>query len=613
MNDLNYIITEIEELLDENIENIGYMIEKTEKHYTQISERLPEIEREIDNTIEETNILITYFINPESGESVENDEKHLLFEIISELENNINQAHRSLINSDEIINKLSTFLEENKNNKLQFNNIQNLIESVQYSLKTLKNLSINASIHAFHIGEKGSAFKVVAGEINKFSKQVSQKYNYLDKKVTELEEWYQKFKTNIHDIVQFEKKLGQDFKKKIETMMSDILSSLKSVTGLLEDFMKQINWGVEPIQNILVLIQNQDIIKQNMENLIKIMDKSKNEARKYGNQEKLNNKESLIFLNFMHDSLQLSSRLVSNILEQLDNSLFAIGVKFNEIENRLNHIMNDNDFLTNYLTRDQTPAEISSGMDFIYRDIMDFIPYFKDNLKIVTGKYEVLIDYNFQSNLENVSNIFDQLHKTADLFKIIRILAKLELTKINRNDKFIDSFEKTINKFFQTTIEEQKIFNLLKKNLKNDYNNFITLARQNKKNIETSFNSISNSHQQLNLTKDLIQDAIQALNSSMGNLSQKIILLNDEIKKCFKLKDTAQQIINSLKDCSAEINEIKEDKSSELNIDNPEKTNEHLQGLIEEFTSFVERKTAKEEFDDLEFDVGSKEGELTLF
>ena len=78
--------------------------------------------------------------------------------------------------------------------------------------------------------------------------------------------------------------------------------------------MSSIHQAVEPIYEIIVLTQNQDIIRQNMENLIKIFETTLDEVIDKGS----NDSESEVMMDkllFVLEVINLTQRLMDNILE----------------------------------------------------------------------------------------------------------------------------------------------------------------------------------------------------------------------------------------------------------------------------------------------------------
>lgn len=599
------------------------MIDTTDDYYYQVSSSLPEIEDEIDNTIEETNILISYFVNPEGDETEDkSDQKYILKEIIVDLEEKINTAYQSLMNKDEFFNRLSGFIGDSEGGQADFEQIIELIKGLQGVLKKLKYLSINAGIHAYQVGKKGAGFKVVAREINKISHQAEVKYTQLEEQVIELRKWYQNFWEEIEGAIEFEEKIKQKFQGEINKVMDDIISSLNIVSKLLKDFTGQINWAVEPIGEILVYVQNQDIIKQNLENLLRIIESTRIENSTYLKQKGENPEDILNFLVFMDDVSRLGSKLMTNILEQLNASLFSIKEQFDDIETRLQEIFRDTDFVVEFLTGNERDlvevsgeGEEDSSLKFIYQDVLNFIPRFKKELKEIGSRYEQLTgnqDY-FNQFLENIKQEFVKINRMAEQLDRIELFAKIELSRIDENNKFIRDFNEVIGKFVETSSREQRVFADLKGKLQDNYDDFKELAVDNQDKLKLSSESISQSREQLELTKKLINDAIQALSQNLNNLGQQIFELNRVFARCIQLEDIANDVKKYFAEIGEEVVKNQSEYVSQVNVEEWEESSEHLESLIEQFTSYVERKTAQEEFGDLDMDVGGQQGELTLF
>ena len=590
------------------------MIDVTEKYYIDVSERLPDIEEEIENTIEETNILISYFVNPEAHKHTDEEKHYLIREIIQDLEDKINEAYDNLLNKEETKQILSGFFSEGESDNMDFHEMLELIKNLQSVLKNLKNLSINANIHAHQVGKKGAGFKVVSNEINQLSTEAEKDYSKLSKEMQEFNEWYKNFKTKLESVFDQEENIKNNFKVLSEEIMKKIVGSLNTIAHLLNDFTEQIEWSVEPIGGILLLVQNQDIIRQNLENMINIMEKSSKESEKFLGKDDFNDKQTLDYLVFMMDLSNLSRRLMESIIEQLNESLLAIQERFEDIEKRLGQVLRDNDFVIEFLIGQENNLESPSTIEFIYEDIFNFIPKFKTNLDKIKSEYVNLSKEKeeFHNYLENLSESIKSINKLANRLGKIRIYARIELTRINEK-KYIQDFEETIGEFVETSNKENELYNKMSKQMISNYNDFVELADENKYKLENSTISIEESSEQLHVTKQVIREAIHALSKNIDNLSREIIELNEDFSKCQELENQAKELIEIFNEINREAFELKEEYESNLEVDGWEISHDHLEELISEFTSYVERKTAKDEYEDFDVDVGSEGGDLTLF
>lgn len=613
------IVTKLSDNLEQNISILEAMISKTEDFYGLVAARLPEIEQNIDETIEETELLINYFIETESNESEVNGGFQMA-EVLGNLQKRINQVYDSLSARDEISEVLEGFVIDSTDDQAQFSEVLNLIEELDEVLSELEDLSINAIIVSSKAGDKGAGFRVISNEINRLSADIKEKYNFIEESMLNLQNWYDDFTDDLHRLAEIEETVATDYKQEVKGVFNEILASLQTISDMLKDFMDHINQAVAPIYDIMVLTQNQDIIRQNLENLIKIISNTYQEVKGL-NLIGMGDKEILDHLVFMSEVFNLSQKLMTNILQQLQDSLFAIQDKFTEMDLNLNEIKEDGKELTSFLAgrpeeENRTVEEERVSLELIYQNLINFIPKLTNALEELDDKYVHVLDNKmiFYDNMKKIQEQFTEINGVANQFNKIRLLAKIEFSRMpTAKQSFADDIEAAIKDFINSSDHNQRLYSDLKVHLEENYKQFMAISSKTRDTINQSNEVIAESEDKLLLTKRLIKEAIQALQQSINDLVSEVTMVNQQIDECHTLQTEGQSVIDSLEEFKLEVIELKESYLEKAGLESWEEHNERLQELVIQFTSYLERKTAQDEIDDLDIEVGSEGGELTLF
>ena len=601
--------------IGQQIDVLTTMIDRTEEFYGLISDELPTIESEIDDTVEETELLISYFTDSETRET-EIEEGFQILEVLETLESKINRVYDSLSARENISEILESFVTDSDQERTDFSQILNLIDELEDTLKKLNNLSINAIIFSVKSDQEGAAFRVISDEINDLASEIQSEYETIKEQILNLKDWNDKFAQELEQLIATETKIANEYQLEIKEIFSKVLNSLQTTSNILRDFMEHVQEAVEPVYDILVLVQNQDIIRQNLENLIEILTTLKDELRAI-NSKQMETKEILDRLVFIINTTQLSQRLMDNILQQLNESLFDIKNKFLEMKNDLLGIEEEGAQLVDFFAGEkEQQEENSTSIDLIYQELIEFVPGLIEQLTKLEDKYQEIITDNdqFYNNLEGLQTGFSEIDQIADRFKKVEVLAKIEFTRVSSQDNsFIKNIEEAIENFIDSSQENQDLYFKLKDKLISDYQQFVELAEDNKSKISNSSEIISDSEDKLLLTKKMVKDAIQGLHKSVGDLISEILHVNDQLGEVQKLEDKGNKVIEFLNELEIESKELKEKYLDELGAEEWQENNQRLKELEEKFTSYIERKTAQEEITDMEIDTGSEGGELTLF
>ncbi|MFW6034792.1 MAG: hypothetical protein ACOCRZ_00915 [Halothermotrichaceae bacterium] len=593
----------LEDKLAHKTELLEDMIEKTEDFYGLISDRLPEVEEDVDKTITETEKLVNFFINNENVQQ----ESLMIAEVIKRIKTEINDLYQALSGREELLTELEGFIDkDSENSQTRFVEIFNLIKELKSVLTQLKVLSINANVFSFNNIKEGSAFRVITTEISSTSEKVKNKYNQVEQYIKNLQEWYQNFNDEIDILIEQEAKITVKYKD-VDSHFQELLTLLKDTAVNLKNNLTNIKEAVQPIYEILVLIQKQDIIRQNIENLREILKINIDEIR----QRSVNcssDVELLNLISFIEESTRLSKELINNIKNQLKESLFSIESHFRNTKNDLHKIRIDLEGITNI-------QGYGSFIDKIFSEIFQFLPKLNNELNNFENSYQQIIKKQdtFWANMKGIRSGFKEISVIAGNIQKIKILAKIEFSRIDSGYKFIEDIEKAIDNFIETSIHSEEYSSDLNQELAVSLKKFMELSQQNKKHLNQSQQMLSSTNDDLNTIKELTSSSIESVQSSLTGLINEITYITNEMEKCRSLEETCEDLINTFDDMKEGLSQKKKGYLDKVQLEKWVTDNDKFQQILEKFTSYLERKTASMEFDDIDLDIGQESGEMILF
>ncbi|MFW5787403.1 MAG: hypothetical protein ACOCV3_03985, partial [Halanaerobiales bacterium] len=401
---------------------------------------------------------------------------------------------------------------------------------------------------------------------------------------------------------------------KINKNLKEIIISLKKVAEIMNDLLAKLEWAVSPVFEILLLVQNQDIIRQNMENVTKILIQTI-AVLKEKKQKDLSATEIVNLVAFIEDVSHLSVELMKNIDRELQGSLYTIQGYFTEMTDNLKDLRCDNWVLTDFLAGKVNEKGDKVSLNLIYKELVETVPEFKKELINLQKRYEDILNNNnvFMPKMDNINKEFTVINKISTKLNRLRVMARVENSRINKNEKVIEKIKQALDDFTITGNKQQQFFNDLEKNLINNYKQFLVMTEDNKVEIADSIKYIEETQEKVFLSKKLIKDAVRGLKENINCLIPRIEKANEQINKGKDYKNEVENIRKFFVEIKDKAVLLKGKILNENKIFNWQYSNDHLDKLTDQFTSYLERKTVSDEFEGLSFDEGSREGELILF
>lgn len=157
--------------------------------------------------------------------------------------------------------------------------------------------------------------------------------------------------------------------------------------------------------------------------------------------------------------------MMDNIINQLYDSLFAIQNRLENMEKRLERLMENNSPDLFFSISDLESGGMTSKISFIFHKLMDFIPRLNRKLSCLLEEYLKLVDGSsgFFNNMDGIENGFNEIITISDWFCKIKLLAKIEFTKMENRNIFTGAIEKAIDDVINTSNRNNRIYTEFKK------------------------------------------------------------------------------------------------------------------------------------------------------
>lgn len=595
----------------DKIQSVVYeLIDESEDIYGFISEKLPLLEDRANNAIDKSKKLLENFNESENLKYGSNT----FIDLIKELDREMKIVYKELLEQKEV-SKLLDSLTTEKDDSLNFSTLLGIIDDLDNVIQQLEELSINAIIFSSKL-EEGDAFRVLSHEINELAMNVDSKYDVFQKSIINLKKWNLDFINELEDINETEEEIIDKYNKELSKLMENIIGSLKSIAMLLEGFMNEIQNSLSPIHEIINLLQSQDLIRQNMENLNEIINTLSESIIKY-NEDDLTKEEKMNTISFILDISQLSKNLMTNIEKQFQNSIEEILEKSIEMDNLLSVIKNEGNTLWDYMVNGINEGDKKqASIDRLHTDIISKIDFLLKKIKQIIKEYKNIDNYDktLKENLNSVSENFRVINKNAARFKKINVLAKIEFARLDMADQsHIKNIDKIITQFIDFTNKNETALINIEENLVEEIEEFREIRKKTNKDLDKATDVICNTRDELKYIKDEIKNSISDLTYITKDLSEDVHHIITEFENFSDMTDTVSSVEEILNKTYNEAEQIKSTLLEKYEIDNWEITNDYYSEVEKQFTSYIERKTAQETFDQSDIDAGSEGGELTLF
>ncbi|WNF35858.1 hypothetical protein RJD24_15575 [Bacillaceae bacterium IKA-2] len=594
-------------------------IDQTEEIYGAIYARLPEIETEIELNAEEMEILLNYFVyndatDNETSEKAEND-AHRLSQLLREMRDNFSASILNMFDEKKLRTTIQRFLSNDDNDKaVGLEQLMMIIKEIKEHITDIEVVSINAMIHSTRLGNRGKAFGVISANIKEFSNQIEGQYNTIYEHSLNLSSWKENFTKKLNHMLSYSEHLSHVKVGEFHQLFQEVFESLKIVSQLLKEANHNLELAVEPVQELMMAIQSQDLIKQSLESVTKCLNSIFDGVDRYCADHESEFQVELEFLTFVEKAVDLSINLLLSIQDQVETSVKKVESPILSIKASLDSTYEESSLLAEFLSGED--REDNNTIEEIFIKVKTFIKEFKEEsntLKADLASFNEIGTY-FNKEIGDIEQQFTFIKKKVGYLQRLNILSRIELARL---DGEVGTFGNEIERISERVIidvnnNEQFVINL-KETLSKDLDLFFTMLETNEQMAEAMLNTAVSSLENLDIIEQLVLKAVQPAGETGKKLIEEIQYLTEKMNECKELPMVLQLIINELCELAEETQREKETALQKAGLTEWETTDTSLNDIIEQLTTYYDRVAVSAVLEDDNYDIGDEGGELTLF
>ena len=607
------------EWIKQCINALEQLASHTERYYGEIIDSIPHIEEDIGNTEQEIGIVIKYFVQmPGSGEV--DEDQFLVAKAIRDIHDSVVSISEDNQGADAFDQLMRMFLGDQKNMKL-FSDFIGLVDTIAESISNVADLSINAIIYSARFGQDGKGFGVISDTIHQRSKLMDSHLQVILGLTTKLKQWYKQLNEKIAVAVADQNEAATATPENIMVFFASFTDSIQSIADLMENIFANLHKAVEPFNELMVLVQRQDIIRQNIENTVKCL-RLIEEKLEITIDTNRSEEQRASYLPFVCKSMDLVNQLFNSMGAVLTDSLTEIQINTEGLSVSLAQLSEDTQYVTEYLggvpEGDATRLGVVEGtaVEATFLELMQYLNklvlFFRNSDQLLMDIADGSHVFN-QLNLDIKKNLIT-IQKAIDFLCKVGIIGKLELARLGYESAgFGEEIIEVIKEVQKRVTENREVFGEVSSELHNDLVQFEQLIGESHERNEHAMNKLDTAAASLQTAGGIITNAIMVLNQEVGSVTAELKRLEIIVADASDVTTCLQQIKCSF----AELTCYYQDKLTKVERDPASMTSspqrEEFEQLYELFTSYLERVTAKEFTDDQDLDVGTSEGSFTMF
>lgn len=596
--------------VSEIIDNLDQLIKVTENKYAYIYDSLPDYEREVNLSIREIEILLSRLVF--SDMSFGQEGQSVIAETLSNLQTEFDHVTETFLNQDLIDLLMRTFLDKSGGDKRNFYELIKVAREVDEALSILRDLALNSIVYSIRAGEQGAAFQILSDRINQASMELGGQFKTMKDTINQLNDWNENFEKTLVEFIEYEDNLKEKYQNKFQAEFAKIDKVLKSVSEFLKDNLGKTKSAFAGVGQIMVLIQSQDIIRQNIENMAKCLSILIERENYLDNDDK---EKCLDYIVFANKVLELSKMLMGNVEESLNESLFKIGQILAQMNDEMGDLKTDAQYLTRLFAGNQndsiSPCVLGDVFQIVLGQVVDLL-YIKNH---IDSKSKMLSEGTtiFGELMEIVETEFASINKLARGMKKMKVLIKIELARINlETDLALNSIVTAIDQVIDTINNNLRLFLQLRDYFMQNINEFNAALGVTRNKLANSTGTLNSAKGKLEITHTLARGAVTASNKEITEIVAQLRSPLENLSQTEVLSNLVLGINQGLEEVHTRYQKLQSEMFAQFGVQSWEEKEEDLKLLMEQFTCFVERK-AMTDLTGAQDDIGCDSGDIVLF
>ncbi|TXJ45225.1 methyl-accepting chemotaxis protein [Brachyspira pilosicoli] len=631
---VNENILDYSAILEATVKDIQNFLTEFGRVYSFIGEKFPLIEQEMKNENEKSISLLSYFTEKDTEKNFSSDFQENQEDFFKSFD-----RMQTLINQDDV---LSNSIIEDVN---IISNVMDSIEEIRKLADQIKVYSLNAIIIASKYGSGGKAFGEISKNIIKMSETSNEQADQMNRIGQELFVQFDKFKDEILKTNEMQRRSFNIMREQLDKEHNNMVNSFATFSNMISDIVSRVDNSYDYIFEVMMILPQEDIIRQQTEHIIESIKHIVEENRKFidvygkevvaiNNAAELENNESLEHK--LLDLLTFDDVVLSLIIENfksihkeiLDNNA-RINDSLKGLKESLLDISSDRNTIVEYMIgvqsgKSEFPFSVS---DSIFNEYLGFIKLYLDNFKLFLSNKHRISDNNagIIDSIEGLENMFLETKNIAKAFNSINFLAKIELEKNSNIFSDSQTFSMVSVESIATNITDTvdvclEKFENIKTTIFNAINKFkFNINQQSIENLYIE-SMMGNIYKRLEESKTIIEDNIKGLDmhaKELFNLIEKTLIDLSSLTTLLTKINEIMEVFNKMRDI---IRNKKNEYYKTLNIENWKIESDKYIEIVNYYTIKKERTIANSILSgdevlnvDINIEEGSDSGDFTLF
>lgn len=601
-----YLNTEIVKVhLNEAIREIQSLISNTEDIYGAIYTQLPRLEQEIDLTLDETSILLEYCIPGAASTHDNGNRKEDMLKlslILRRVEQNFTVNSQELVNEHDMLHSVRQFLGNQNGEKTGITALLEIMGKVKERLTDIEIISMNAIIHAAHLGESGQAFGVISDQINTLSNELAEHYLHLETIAEDLKGWNEHFIEGLQEMISCHNDLISRQRDDLKQLIDLTFDSLANISSLLRNLMNNVKNAVQPVQGVMVSIQAQDIIRQSMENMNKCLELIVDSINKHTPEQTADNFANLELLNFVAMALDFVQKMTSNIETELTGSLANLDEQLTDMRLRMMELEEDGTLLANFLGGNPQDENGNNSVGSIFLQAKDFIHNYSLGLNTLQKKIDNFSYTNslFYTHITGLEDKINTIRGRIGFLQKLGLLVRIELARIDeQKGSFVREISNITDRVVKDVNMNEELIISLKKKLHQELYHFDRMLGENREKAVSMLEISRDATEELEQIENLISGAIQTLGQNCINLMEVVDKARTHLEEGSRLPAKLHEIKSVLNRLNSDVNLFQHECLESAGLEKWEGTSLELEKMLGNLTTYMERFTANDVISDV--------------
>jgi len=598
-------------LLQPLARDLELLVSQTEKVYLRLGATLPEIFKELDQGLEESRLLVSYFSNGSGTAEKMQAGAGMVGNVIEEAQKVIDDAavyFNAMREADE-----KSFSSINRGIQ-SLSLLDEKLHSIREDSVEMELMSLNAMTVALKAGQAGRAFSYITEELKQLSTETISRTELLTEEGKQILDLFFGFRKTIEEIQNFQGSFYGVFREKLKASFDNFMNGVGKMTEILMQVIDGASGTREPLSRIMEEIQQQDLIKQSIQHVMLSLDKenftSKADASSI--------EEVLDELSFVAYIPDLCTNLVDDVYAKVEHGLGVFRERLKELREKMGSAEEERAIFVEYFAHAQEGADDKgSALEQMFGESIGAMSGLLTRVDRSMSE-KAKMSANGRRILEGLKALEDKFVDFASFverFRTVDIAARIELAKTEvlkakqQSMGSLTGLTRKIEGDVKGALEIIRETNLV---MEETIRQFSEEVERETSVVKDLSSTIRESYQKLTYAKNYLSDSI----NNFSLYSKRFFNLLDQLEKEVSLLQEGLSVMDTIRGHLATIKACTtESRDAALAGAGRKEWSIHsgrLQNMIAKFTILTHKQTAGE-MAGFAVEGGSNPGDLTLF